>query len=60
MAMDQMCTDRYKSSAQQKRGQKDNRPVCGLLGSSTAHITERLSRALMTVGRDPLVMTHLA
>lgn len=47
-------------SQMQKRGQKDDGPVCGLLGSSTTHITERLNGALMTVGRDPLVMTHLA
>lgn len=43
-------------SRMQKRGQ----PMCCLLGSSATHITERLNRALMTVGRDPLVMTHLA
>lgn len=47
-------------SQMQKRGQKDDGPVCGLLGSSTTHITERLNGAPMTVGRDPLVMTHLA
>jgi len=47
-------------SQMQKRGQKNDGPVCGLLGSSATHITGRLNGALMTLGRDPLVMTHLA
>lgn len=48
------------ASQMQKRGQKDDGPVCSLLGSGTTHITERLNEALMAVDKDPLVMTHLA
>lgn len=44
----------------QQRGQHGDGPVCGLLGSGTAHITARLNGALPAVGRDPSVMTHLA
>lgn len=48
------------ASQMQKRGQKDDGPVCGLLVSGTTHITKKLNEALMAVDRDPLVMTHLA
>lgn len=53
-------TDNILPGQMQKRGQKDNGPVCGLFGSSATRITKRLNRALMTAGLDPSVMTHLA
>ncbi|XP_035756642.1 RAB6-interacting golgin [Egretta garzetta] len=41
-------------SQMQKKGQKDDGPVCGLLGSSTTHITERLNGVLMTTTPETL------